>query len=53
MTLKRAWSGGRHAFRSHSLKSEKYLGYLAEFLHLRIYRFQHPAQVDKWLVSLA
>ena len=52
MTWKRAWSGVRHALRSHELKHRNYPAYLSEFPNVRVLRFRHPGEADAWLATL-
>jgi adenylate kinase family enzyme len=49
MTWNGAWTGVRHAWRSHKLKLAKYPGYLAEFPGVQQLRFKHPREASKWL----
>lgn len=52
MTVRRAWSGIRHSFRSVDPKRELYPARLAELPHATILRFRSPRQVEKWLVTV-
>lgn len=52
MTLRQAWSGLRHALRSHGEKQRTYPGFLADFPHLDVVHFQQPEAVDRWLATL-
>ncbi len=49
MTWRRAWSGIRHALKSHALKRRTYPKYLEDFPHLR---FCSSAETDRWLATL-
>ena len=52
MTLAKAWSGLRHAGRSHPRKRAGYPALLAEFPHLDQVRITSSRQLTAWLASL-
>jgi len=52
MTFRRAVSGIRHAVRTHSLKRQKYPGWLAELSGTRQYRFRNKQETEDWIKSL-
>lgn len=52
MTWQHAWSGIRHAYRSHALKRAHYPEYLYDFPHAKIYHFRQPKEAQRWLLSL-
>jgi hypothetical protein len=53
MTFRTAYSGVRHALRSHALKRRFYPRQLAEFPHLRIIRITSSEQMTRWLEGIA
>lgn len=52
MTLKRAFSGIRHALKSHSPKRQNYPGWLARISGITIHRFYKSCETEAWLQSL-
>jgi hypothetical protein len=53
MTLAKAWSGWRHAARSHGLKRRTFPGWLAELEGVEVVRLTSRAEVRRWLAGLS
>ena len=49
MTWARAWSGIRHALKSHSLKRENYPLLLNDVSHLQVFHFKRSEEATNWL----
>jgi shikimate kinase len=53
MTFRRAFSGIRHALRTHPLKRRVYPNYMLELSGVEVHRFQENRQVETWLAELS
>jgi DNA modification methylase len=52
MTFRKAYSGIRHAFRSHAAKRSRYVTYIAELDGPTVLQFKSPNETRLWLSDL-